>query len=43
MKVMMYAMPLFSAYIAYIVPSAVAFYWIVLSVDSHCDKLCKYI
>ena len=27
MKVMMYAMPLFSAYIAYIVPSAVAFYW----------------
>ena len=34
MKVMMYAMPLFSAYIAYIVPSAVAFYWIVSSLVS---------
>ena len=34
MKVMMYAMPLFSAYIAYLVPSAVAFYWIVSSLVS---------
>ena len=33
-KVMMFAMPLFSAYIAYIVPSAVALYWIVSSLVS---------
>lgn len=31
MKVMLYAMPLFSAYIAYTVPSAVGFYWICSS------------
>lgn len=29
MKVMLFAMPLFSAYIAYVVPCAMAFYWIV--------------
>lgn len=29
MKVMLYALPLFSAYIAYTVPAAVAFYWII--------------
>ncbi len=29
MKVMLYLLPLFSAYIAYNVPAAVAFYWIV--------------
>lgn len=29
MKVMLYAMPLFSAYIAYVVPCAMAFYWII--------------
>lgn len=31
MKVMLYGMPLFSAYIAYTVPSAVGFYWICSS------------
>lgn len=31
MKVMLYAMPLFSAYISYTVPSAVGFYWICSS------------
>lgn len=34
MKVMLYAMPLISAYFAYAVPSAVALYWIVSSVFS---------
>lgn len=34
MKVMLYVLPLFSAYIAYTVPSAVAFYWIISSVLS---------
>lgn len=29
MKLMIYALPLFSAYIAYSVPAAVAFYWII--------------
>lgn len=29
MKVMLYGLPLFSAYIAYTVPAAVAFYWII--------------
>lgn len=29
MKIMMFALPLFSAYIAYVVPCAMAFYWIV--------------
>ena len=29
MKVMLFALPLFSAYIAYTVPAAVAFYWII--------------
>lgn len=29
MKFMLFAMPLFSAYIAYVVPCAMAFYWIV--------------
>lgn len=32
MKVMLLAMPLFSAYIAYVVPCAMAFYWIVSAV-----------
>lgn len=31
MKVMLYGMPLFSAYLAYVVPSAVGFYWICSS------------
>lgn len=31
MKLMMYALPLFSAWIAYSVPCAVAFYWIISS------------
>ena len=34
MKVMLIAMPLFSAYIAYTVPAAVAFYWIISAVIS---------
>ncbi len=34
MKVMIYVLPLFSAYIAYVVPAAVAFYWIISSVIS---------
>ncbi len=34
MKVMLYGMPLISAYFAYAVPSAVALYWIVSSVFS---------
>lgn len=34
MKVMLYILPLFSAYIAYTVPTAVAFYWIISSVIS---------
>lgn len=34
MKVMLYTMPLFTAYLAYTVPSAVAFYWIISSVLS---------
>ncbi len=34
MKVMLYVLPLFSAYIAYSVPSAVAFYWIISSLIS---------
>ena len=29
MKVLMYALPLFSAYIAYSVPAAMSFYWII--------------
>lgn len=29
MKIMLFALPLFSAYIAYVVPCAMAFYWIV--------------
>lgn len=32
MKYMMYAMPLFSAYIAFSVPAAVGFYWIVSTI-----------
>lgn len=32
MKYMMYAMPLFSAWIAYTVPAAVGFYWIISTV-----------
>ena len=34
MKVMLYIMPLFSAYISYTVPSAVGFYWICSSLFS---------
>lgn len=34
MKIMIYVLPLFSAYIAYIVPAAVAFYWIISSLIS---------
>lgn len=34
MKVMLYILPLFSAYIAYTVPAAVAFYWIISSLIS---------
>lgn len=34
MKVMLFALPLFSAYIAYTVPAAVAFYWIISAVIS---------
>lgn len=34
MKVMIYVLPLFSAYIAYVVPAAVAFYWIISSLIS---------
>lgn len=34
MKVMLYVLPLFSAYIAYTVPAAVAFYWIISSLIS---------
>lgn len=34
MKVMLYGMPLISAYIAYTVPCAVAFYWIISSLIS---------
>lgn len=34
MKFMLYLLPLFSAYIAYSVPSAVAFYWIISSLVS---------
>lgn len=34
MKVMLIAMPLFSAYIAYTVPAAVAFYWIISALIS---------
>ena len=34
MKFMLYALPLFSAWIAYSVPCAVAFYWIISSVIS---------
>ena len=34
MKVVLYTMPLFTAYLAYTVPSAVAFYWIISSVLS---------
>lgn len=34
MKVMLYVLPLFTAYIAYSVPAAVAFYWIISSVIS---------
>lgn len=34
MKLMIYVLPLFSAYIAYVVPAAVAFYWIISSVIS---------
>ncbi len=34
MKAMIYVLPLFSAYIAYVVPAAVAFYWIISSVIS---------
>lgn len=34
MKVMLYALPLFSAWIAYNVPAAMAFYWIISAVFS---------
>lgn len=34
MKVMLYVLPLFSAYIAYSVPAAVAFYWIISALIS---------
>ena len=34
MKVMLFVLPLFSAYIAYTVPAAVAFYWIISAVIS---------
>ena len=34
MKVMMYGMPLFSAWIAYTVPAAVGFYWIISTMIS---------
>jgi YidC/Oxa1 family membrane protein insertase len=34
MKVMLYVLPLFSAYIAYSVPAAVGFYWIISAVFS---------
>lgn len=34
MKVMLFALPLFSAYIAYSVPAAVAFYWIISALIS---------
>lgn len=34
MKVMLFILPLFSAYIAYTVPAAVAFYWIISAVIS---------
>ena len=34
MKVMLYVMPLISAYFAYAVPSAVGLYWIISSVVS---------
>lgn len=34
MKVMLYVLPLFTAYIAYSVPAAVAFYWIISSIIS---------
>lgn len=39
MKVMLYGMPLFSAYIAYTVPAAVAFYWIISAVVSLIQSL----
>lgn len=32
MKIMLFALPLFSAYIAYVVPCAMAFYWIISAV-----------
>ena len=34
MKIMLYTLPLFTAYLAYTVPSAVAFYWIISSLFS---------
>lgn len=34
MKIMMFALPLFSAYIAYVVPAAMAFYWIISALIS---------
>ncbi len=34
MKVMIFALPLFSAYIAYVVPAAMAFYWIISALIS---------
>lgn len=34
MKVLLYALPLFSAYIAYSVPAAMAFYWIISALIS---------
>ena len=34
MKVLLYALPLFSAYIAFSVPAAMAFYWIISALIS---------
>ena len=39
MKVMMFGLPLLSAYIAYVVPSAVGFYWICSSLFSLIQSL----
>lgn len=39
MKVMIYALPLFSAYIAYTVPAAVGFYWICSTVISFIQSI----
>ena len=39
LKVMLYVMPLFTAYIAYTVPAAVGFYWICSSVIAFIQSL----